>query len=251
MLEYLVRVDAIIRKTSEQKNPVVLWVDDTEHPGVVRLERKNPEIEPHNEEFWLLTRAEQQAAANDDKSGSGDSEGVLSRLKKTVLPLVVTPDAESDLNEGHLVELPEEHFNDASETDDFQQAMQATDVVIRSWDELDELLARLHGCASTGWYVYQVGDTPPEAPLESQPMHRFLLDIDASLRLECDQSSCGIVFVDDLQRPTFVKVYHPGAEVEDAGKTLPVWTISRLKPVETVSPALANKKFGWRSLFHW
>ncbi|HBS26814.1 MAG TPA: hypothetical protein DD827_06775, partial [Gammaproteobacteria bacterium] len=57
-------------------------------------------------------------------------------------------------------------------------------VAIRKWEDLDTLWAGVHSTAGEGWYIYTVGEKPPTETEESQTVHKFLLDVDQTLREE-------------------------------------------------------------------
>ncbi len=111
-------------------------------------------------------------------------------------------------------------------------------VAIRKWEDLDTLWAGVHSTAGEGWYIYTVGEKPPTETEESQTVHKFLLDVDQTLREEHKEDYCGIVYADDSVQPNFIKIYDPQNLGMVCGssetRTLPGWTLSRVKPVELV-----------------
>lgn len=111
-------------------------------------------------------------------------------------------------------------------------------VAIRKWEDLDTLWAGVHSTAGEGWYIYTVGEKPPTETEESQTVHKFLLDVDQTLREEHKEDYCGIVYADDSIQPNFIKIYDPQNLGMVCGssetRTLPGWTLSRVKPVELV-----------------
>jgi hypothetical protein len=111
-------------------------------------------------------------------------------------------------------------------------------VAIRKWEDLDTLWAGVHSTAGEGWYIYTVGEKPPTETEDSQTVHKFLLDVDQTLREEHKEDYCGIVYADDSKQPSFIKIYDPQNLGMVCGssetRTLPGWTISRVKPVELV-----------------
>ncbi len=122
------------------------------------------------------------------------------------------------------------------------------------WEELDALWARLRTDAD-GWYLYAVGEDPPVESLDPVRFSEMLAELDALLRREHDESYCGIVYVDNPEQPTLVKVYDPNNLGSVCGPgfgppPLPGWVISRLPPsrLETSAPP-ENRRRWWRKLF--
>ncbi len=123
------------------------------------------------------------------------------------------------------------------------------------WHDLDALWGRLRAAAAEGWYVYAVGETPPVEPLAADRFCTFLDEIDALLRREHDEDYCGIVYADDREQPTLVKIYDPNNLGSSCGSgvlppPLPGWVISRQVPVDlqTAFPPPANRRRWWQRL---
>ena len=122
------------------------------------------------------------------------------------------------------------------------------------WHHLDGLWQVLRQ-EPKGWYVYHVGDHPPEQPLDVDQFERFLEQIDQLLREEHDEEYCGIVYADDLQRPSMVKIYDPNNLGVSCGYSdnppLPGWVLSRILPVDLESRQVlpGNRKRWWKRLF--
>ena len=77
------------------------------------------------------------------------------------------------------------------------------------WPQLDALWNVLHQQNDGGWFVYAVGEKPPEKPVTSEQFDLFLGKIDELLRQEHDHDYCGIVYADSLADPTIIKIYDP------------------------------------------
>ena len=127
-------------------------------------------------------------------------------------------------------------------------------VCILRWPQLDQLWQWLRE-QPAGWYVYQIGEEPPEAPLDAEALQVVLEELDALLRHDHREDYCGIVYVDDPTAPTFIKVYDPnnlGASCGSSGRVIPPrWLISRTPPerVEDEGPTPGNRRRWWQRLF--
>ncbi|HHH38031.1 MAG TPA: hypothetical protein ENK50_00435 [Sedimenticola sp.] len=123
------------------------------------------------------------------------------------------------------------------------------------WHQLDDLWSALRGRSSAGWYIYAVGEAPPERPASREQLLRFIDEIDILLRREHDEDYCGIVYADDLEAPSFIKIYDPNNLGVSCGYSdnppLPGWVLSTSRPCDLMSDAVlpGNRKRWWRRLF--
>jgi hypothetical protein len=75
------------------------------------------------------------------------------------------------------------------------------------------------------------------------------------LRREHDEKYCGIVYADDLQSPSFIKIYDPNNLGVSCGYSdnppLPGWVLSKIQPVDLQSTQVVpkNRQRWWRALF--
>jgi len=128
------------------------------------------------------------------------------------------------------------------------------DSVLR-WPHFDELWKNLAAKADEHWYIYAIGELPPETPATAEKMMRFLTEMEVLLRQEHDEDYCGIVYVDDKQRPTFVKIFDPNNLGVSCGFSdnppLPGWILSKLKPIDLPEnmPQTASRKRWWQKVF--
>lgn len=136
-------------------------------------------------------------------------------------------------------------------TMDFRTRLNGRFQGMLQWQQLDALWAKVGGGA---WYFYQVGEALPDAPLQGEELTQRLDALDALLRKEHDYSYCGIVYADDAEQPTLVKVYDPGqlgsSCSNNATPTPPGWILS-LSPPEAieVSAPVPNNRRRWWQLF--
>ena len=73
------------------------------------------------------------------------------------------------------------------------------------WAQLSEFWTKVDKGA--GWYLYAVGDTVPRAPATPAQVEKFIVEVDALLRCDHRESYCGIVYADNLDKPSFIKIY--------------------------------------------
>lgn len=123
------------------------------------------------------------------------------------------------------------------------------------WPQLDALWDVLRGMNDGGWYVYAVGETPPQTPLTVPELELFISEIDAFLRREHEEDYCGIVYADSLTHPGMIKIYDPHNLGVSCGFSdnppLPGWVVSRLPPCDLPSTRVLpnNRRRWWRRLF--
>ncbi len=120
------------------------------------------------------------------------------------------------------------------------------------WDTLQEILRKNAGA---GWYAYAIGESPPESPLTADQMNTFLTEIHDLLHKEHEEDYCDIVYADDAQQPTFVKIYDPNNLGVTCGFSnnppLPGWILSLTPPCDLkhALPPPGNRKRWWKRLF--
>ncbi len=135
---------------------------------------------------------------------------------------------------------------------DFQSLYAGRLWSVMSWPELETFWQRVDPAAP--WYLYAVGEPPPASPASAGDTARFLRSVDELLRREHHESYCGIVYADDLLRPSFVKIYDPNHLGSSCGSSrlppLPGWIMSQVPPMalEAAHPAPAGRRAWWRSL---
>ena len=122
------------------------------------------------------------------------------------------------------------------------------------WHHLDALWATLREAAGDGWYLYAVGETPPETASTAEQVETFLTEIDELLRAEHEEDYCGIVYADRLAGPSMIKIYDPNNLGVSCGYSdnppLPGWVLSRLPPVDLAAARQpAGRRRWWQRLF--
>ncbi len=125
---------------------------------------------------------------------------------------------------------------------------------ILRWPQLDELWATLRQQADKQWYIYAIGETPPESTSSAQQLDTFLQEIDTLLRSEHSEDYCGIVYVDKRDDPGFIKIYDPNNLGVVCGFSdnppLPGWILSLEAPVDlqVALPPTGNRRRWWQKL---
>lgn len=123
------------------------------------------------------------------------------------------------------------------------------------WPELDELWERVGSTHRGKWFVYAVGETPPDAPASGEQLDSFLSEINQLLHAEHEEDYCGIVYTDDRDAPSLVKIYDPNNLGVVCGfsetPTLPGWVLSLHPPVDlnAAFPPPGNRQRWWKRLF--
>jgi hypothetical protein len=139
-----------------------------------------------------------------------------------------------------------DNFEDDAEADAFRARLGGTFQGIMHWHQLDELWARIR---SGRWFVYTTDVAPPTEPLSGEPLAARIDSLDAQLRREHAYGYCGIVYVDDVDAPTLVKIYDPrnlGTSCSHGAAPVPPrWILSTVPPASLVPPAQETGR-GWR-----
>lgn len=123
------------------------------------------------------------------------------------------------------------------------------------WPHLDDFWSRLNKQADDSWFIYAVGEQPPEAPASKDKLLSFVQEIDTLLHKDHDEDYCGIVYADDKESPSFIKIFDPNNLGVSCGFSdnppMPGWILSKLKPIE-LEAALNppnNRRRWWKKLF--
>ena len=137
----------------------------------------------------------------------------------------------------------------------FSLAFRGSFTGILRWHQLDALWDLLRQQESSSWYIYAVGETPPEHPVSHDQLITFIDEIDQLLHQEHDHDYCGVVYADNPQDPVFIKIFDPNNLGVSCGFSdnppLPGWILSHLKPIDlpTAFPPPGNRKRWWQRLF--
>jgi len=140
------------------------------------------------------------------------------------------------------------------QTDPFVEAFRGRFQNVLRWEQLDRLWELLRLDAGNGWYIYAIGEQPPAEPVSADLLRTFLSEIGQLLRQGHAEDYCGIVYVDSLETPAFVKIFDPNNLGVSCGFSdnppLPGWILSKIPPVEMDTAVVlpGNRKRWWRRL---
>jgi len=144
---------------------------------------------------------------------------------------------------------------EASVEKNYVDAFRGNFTSLLRWHNLDDFWAVLKQQAASDWYIYAVGETPPETPASEEHLLKFIDEIDVLLRKEHEHDYCGIVYTDDKENPAFIKIFDPNNLGVSCGFSenppLPGWILSKIKPVE-LEKALNppnNRRHWWNKIF--
>ena len=139
--------------------------------------------------------------------------------------------------------------------DEFFKAFRGSFVSLLRWPQFDEFWEKMHKLADSEWYIYAVGEPPPEAPASKVELLKFLDESSKLLRKEHEEDYCGIVYVDDKVNPAFIKIFDPNNLGVSCGFSdnppLPGWIISRIKPTNLsnlIKPTKSRQRW-WNKIF--
>lgn len=115
---------------------------------------------------------------------------------------------------------------------DFWNAYQGKFAGIPSWTGFDRFWTVLEGMGGD-WYVFDPLEDAPDAPVTD--VATVLAEARACVEdVRRMRSYCGTVFTDDLENPSFVKVFDPwkmgGVCGGSGARVLPRWVFSRIAP---------------------
>ncbi len=143
-----------------------------------------------------------------------------------------------------------------TQADPFLKAYKGYLSNILKWEELDAFWQTLRSQADAGWYLYAVGETPPQQPSTAEQLTTFIEEIDKLLHSEHDEDYCGIVYVNDRETPSLVKIYDPNHLGSSCGpgwgEVLPGWVLSTMPPIDlqATAPLPNSRRRWWQKLFN-
>jgi len=140
-------------------------------------------------------------------------------------------------------------------TPPFISAYQGSFTSMMRWPQLDDFWLQLNEQADDSWYIYAIGEQPPQQPSTKETLLSFIKEIDVLLHQDHTEDYCGIVYADDKVSPHFIKIYDPNNLGVSCGFSdnppMPGWILSKIKPVELESALNPpnNRRRWWQKLF--
>lgn len=136
----------------------------------------------------------------------------------------------------------------------FETKLNGTLYGLMQWPSWDRLEATLREETVARWYVSAVGAEAPATPLDPVALRVLLAEITTLLRNDHREDYLGIVYVDNLDAPTLIKIYDPnnlGAACGSIGfKVPPGWVLSLDRPtlIDASTPLPGNRRRWWDAL---
>lgn len=135
----------------------------------------------------------------------------------------------------------------------FAERLDGGFIGILRWPQLDELWDRVKKIGQP-WYLYQIGETVPDTPLQDEQLQAAIEELDQLLRHDHHYDYCGIVYADQPKAPTLIKVYDPnhlGTSCGCSGARIPPRWIFSLEPPECIEdhgPTPKGRSRWWQRL---
>jgi hypothetical protein len=108
---------------------------------------------------------------------------------------------------------------------------------IMQWQDCNDLLGTLKSNPDE-WYIYNTDEVVPSETATPSNFISQLNGIKEILTTQHQERYCGIVYTDNLDKPSFVKIFHPKNLGKVCGYSdnppLPRWVLSKTKPIDVV-----------------
>ncbi|HIE78874.1 MAG TPA: hypothetical protein EYP92_08750 [Candidatus Thioglobus sp.] len=120
---------------------------------------------------------------------------------------------------------------------------------IMQWEDCDSLLHALTDNPNQ-WYVYNTSSDVPISTVDADEFIQQINEIKGIITKEHQERYCGIVYTDDIDNPSFVKIFHPKHLGKACGSSekppLPRWLLSKTQPTDVVEElGYANVESGF------
>jgi len=138
----------------------------------------------------------------------------------------------------------------SSQASEFDRLFDGTLYSLLSWQQLSDFWARLDPAA--GWYLYALGEARPLEPADAEHVLAFTREIDTLLHREHHEDYCGIVYADNVDDPSLIKIYDPSHLGTSCGSSkhriLPGWVMSKMPPsdLDPTHHVPQNRKRWWQ-----
>lgn len=142
----------------------------------------------------------------------------------------------------------------SAQLSEFDRLFDGTLYSLLSWKQLSDFWERVD--TEAGWYLYALGEDRPEEPADAEHVAAFTREIDTLLRREHHEDYCGIVYADNLDNPSIIKIYDPNHLGTSCGSSkhriLPGWVMSRMPPSDLAPSHLVpqNRKRWWQGFLN-
>ncbi|MFW2372521.1 MAG: hypothetical protein ACN4GM_05315 [Gammaproteobacteria bacterium] len=140
-------------------------------------------------------------------------------------------------------------------SESYIQAFRGRFSSVMRWEQLDDFWNILKSQADDHWYIYAVGEAAPTETSSADQLISFIDQVDALLRKEHEEDYCAIVYADDHDAPSFIKIFDPNNLGVSCGFSenppLPGWVLSKIQPVDlenALRPA-NNRRRWWQKVF--
>ena len=137
----------------------------------------------------------------------------------------------------------------------FRQAFRGNFTALLSWQQLDELWDVVRRKADAGWYIYAIGTAVPTVKSSAGDVVKFIAEVNSLLRDEHYEDYCGIVYTDNKEEPTMIKIFDPNYLGVSCGFSnnppTPGWLLSLIAPLplESKRPLPASRQRWWQALW--
>ncbi|CAC9448121.1 hypothetical protein [bacterium endosymbiont of Bathymodiolus sp. 5 South] len=109
---------------------------------------------------------------------------------------------------------------------------------VMQWDDCNALFDTLISNPADDWYLYDTTAVLPVATINAERLVAQLKSIKFIIETQHQERYCGIVYVDDLKNPNFVKIFHPNNLGKTCGSSehppIPQWLLSKIQPLDVV-----------------
>jgi len=140
----------------------------------------------------------------------------------------------------------------SSTSEAFRARLSGAFIGILQWEGLDALWDKV----KVGqWFFYQIGEARPMVPLSGDDLAMRIDALNTLLHHDHDYNYCGIVFADNVETPTLIKVYDPntlGSSCSCNETPAPArWILSTAQPatIESHVPSPNNRRRWWQRFF--
>jgi len=138
-----------------------------------------------------------------------------------------------------------------TETNPYKEANTGSLKGIRRWQAFDDFWQKLETLNDGQWFIYDTTKNPPTETVSKAAFTDFLTMTNQLLHEQHQEDYCGIVYVDNMDEPRFIKIYDPANLGVVCGFSdnppLPGWIISRLTPCDLHKPAPPSL---WKKYLH-